>query len=147
MLLYHGTDYKNATKICKEKQTNYEGLWCTNDAKLALKYGRHLIGIHVKEGSSGIDVYPLSTGKLTDTNNWRSEPMELFIAPCMEINCNLILQTNDPVECCEEIQELIKRYKFIISNLNEYGYPVETKIVIKEQLEGVIYDLEKILYE
>lgn len=90
MLLYHGTDYENAVKICNEKRTGYKGLWCTNDAQLALEYGKHLVCVHIPEGSFGVEVYPLSTGKLTNTLDWRSEPMELLIIPFMDIECNLV---------------------------------------------------------
>lgn len=90
MLLYHGTDYDNAVKICNEKRTNNDGLWCTNDAQIALGYGKFLVCIHIPEGSFGVEVYPLSTGRLTDTVDWRSEPMELLISPNMEIECNLV---------------------------------------------------------
>lgn len=90
MLLYHGTDYDNAVKICNEKRTGNKGLWCTNDAQLALGYGKHLVCVHISEGSFGVEAYPLSTGKLTDILDWRSEPMELLITPCMDIECNLV---------------------------------------------------------
>lgn len=90
MLLYHGTDYENAIKICNEKRTGNKGLWCTNNAQLALWYGKHLVCIHIPEGSFGVEVYPLSTGKLTDTLDWRSELMELLINPYMDIECNLV---------------------------------------------------------
>lgn len=46
MLLYHGTDYENAVKICNEKRIGYKGLWCTNDAQLALRYGKFLVCIY-----------------------------------------------------------------------------------------------------
>lgn len=90
MFLYHGTDYENVVKICNEKKTNHKGLWCTNDAQLSLGYGKHLVCVHIPEGSFGVKVYPLSTGKLTDTLDWRSEPMELLISPFMDIECNLV---------------------------------------------------------
>ncbi len=90
MLLYHGTDYENAVSICNEKRTNYKGLWCTNDARLALWYGKHLVCVHIPEGCFGVKVYPLSTGKLTDTLDWRSEPLELLISPFRDIECNLV---------------------------------------------------------
>lgn len=45
--------------------------------------------IYLKE-VFGVEVYPLSTGRLTDTIDWRSEPMELLISPNMEIECNLV---------------------------------------------------------
>ncbi len=67
MLLYHGTDYENAVKICNEKRTGHEGLWCTNDAQLALGYGKYLVCVHIPEGNFGVEVYPLSTGKLTNS--------------------------------------------------------------------------------
>lgn len=90
MFLYHGTDYENAVKICNEKRTGCEGLWCANNAQLALGYGKCLVCVHIPEGSFGVEVYPLSTGKLTDTLDWRSEPMELWISPFMDIECNLV---------------------------------------------------------
>ena len=89
MFLYHGTDYENAIKICDEKRTCHNGLWCTNDVQLALGYGKHLVCIHIPEGGFGVEAYPLSTGKLTDTLDWRSEPMELLISPYMAIECKL----------------------------------------------------------
>ena len=89
MFLYHGTDYENAIKICDEKRTCHNGLWCTNDAHFALGYGKHLVCIHIPEGGFGVEAYPLSTGKLTDTLDWRSEPMELLISPYMAIECKL----------------------------------------------------------
>lgn len=90
MFLYHGTDYENAVSICNEKKTNHKGLWCTNDAQLVLRYGNHLVCVHIPEGSFGVEAYPLSTRKSTNTLDWRSEPMELFISPCMDIECNLV---------------------------------------------------------
>lgn len=90
MFLYHGTNYENAVSICNEKRTECKGLWCTNDAQLALEYGKHLVCVHIPEGSFGVEAYPLSTGKLTDTLDWRSEPMELLISPFMDIECNLV---------------------------------------------------------
>jgi len=56
---------------------------------LALGYGKHLVCIHIPEGGFGVEAYPLSTGKLTDTLDWRSEPMELLISPYMAIECKL----------------------------------------------------------
>ena len=91
MFLYHGTDYENAVKICNEKRIGCEGLWCTNDAQLALGYGKHLVCVQISEGSIGVEVYPLSTGKLTNTVDWRSEPMELLICPFMDIECALVV--------------------------------------------------------
>lgn len=90
MFLYHGTDYENAVSICNEKRTNHKGLWCTNDAWLALGYGKHLVCVHIPEGSFGVEAYPLSTGKLTDTLDWRSEQMEFLINLYMEFECNLV---------------------------------------------------------
>lgn len=90
MFLYHGTDYNNAVKICNEKKTGIDGLWCTNDAQLALSYGEWLVCVHIPEGNWGVEVYPLSTGRLTDTIDWRSEPMEFRIIENMDIECNLI---------------------------------------------------------
>lgn len=90
MLLYHGTDYNNAIKICNEKRVNHKGLWCTNDARLVLGYGKHLVCVHIPEGSFGVEAYPLTTGKLTNSIDWRSEPMELLINSYMDIECNLV---------------------------------------------------------
>lgn len=89
MLIYHGTDYENAIKIYDKKRTCHNGLWCTNDAQLVLGYGKYLVCIHIPEGGFGVEAYPLSTGKLTDTLDWRSEPMELLISPYMAIECKL----------------------------------------------------------
>lgn len=90
MLLYHGTDYDNAIKICNEQHTSNVGLWCTNDAQIALLYGKYLVCVHIPEGSYGVEVYPLSTGKLTDTLDWRSEPAEFRLQENMDIECNLV---------------------------------------------------------
>ena len=90
MLLYHGATYDNAVKICNEKLTNHKGLWCTNDAQIALSYGKYLVCIHILEGSYGVEVCPLSTGKLTNTLDWRSEPMEFKIIENMKIECNFV---------------------------------------------------------
>lgn len=89
MFLYHGTDINSAEKICAEKKVNHKGLWCTNDPQLALTYGECLVCVHIEEGSWGVEVYPLSTGKLTDTIDWRSEPMEFMIVGDKNIECNL----------------------------------------------------------
>ena len=57
---------------------------------MALGYGKYLVCIHVLEGSFGVEAYPLSTGKLTNSFDCRSEPMELLISPFMDIECKLV---------------------------------------------------------
>lgn len=46
--------------------------------------------IHIPEGSWGVEVYPSSTGKLSDTLDCRSEPMEFRIMGKTKIECNLV---------------------------------------------------------
>lgn len=89
MLLYHGTNYDSAIRICNKKRTEEKGLWCTNDAQIALSYGKTLICVHIPEGSWDVEVYPLSTGKLTNTIDWGSEPMEFFVRENIKLHCTL----------------------------------------------------------
>jgi len=90
LLLYHGTDYNSAIKICNEKKTSHDGLWCANDASLAASYGNVLVCIWIPEGSYEVEAYPLSTGKITDTLDWQSEPMEFRIEESSCIVCDLV---------------------------------------------------------
>jgi hypothetical protein len=76
-------------KICNEKRSGKKGLWCSNDAQIALSYGKILICVHIPEGNWDVEVYPLSTGKLTNTIDWRSEPMEFFIRENVKVDCTL----------------------------------------------------------
>lgn len=90
MLLYHGTDRENAIKICNEQRVNQNGLWCANSAQIALGYGNTLVCIDIPEGNFGAECYPLSTGKLTDTIDWSSEPMEILLSADTKIVCYLV---------------------------------------------------------
>ena len=54
---------------------------------------------------------------------------------------------NNPSWCCDEIEQKIDEYKYKLNNLDKYGYYLEAKIAIRNELEAIIRDLEKILYE
>lgn len=54
---------------------------------------------------------------------------------------------NNPSWCCEKIQEKIEEYKYKLNTLDKYGYSLDAKIAIRNEIESVVYDLEKILYE
>ncbi len=49
--------------------------------------------------------------------------------------------------CCNKIEELIQKYKCKQNTLDKYGYSLDTKVVIRNELETVLNDLERILYE
>lgn len=90
LILYHGTDYDNAVKICNEKQTNQTGLWCTNNVQDALKYGKHLVCIHIPEDSWGLKKYLSDTGEQIDMSRWPKEPLDFHIRENVSIECNLV---------------------------------------------------------
>ncbi len=54
---------------------------------------------------------------------------------------------NNPSWCCDKIEELIEEYKDRQNTLDKYGYSLDTKVAIRNELETVISDLERILYE
>jgi len=54
---------------------------------------------------------------------------------------------NNPFWCCDKIEELIQEYKCRQNTLDKYGYSLDTKVAIRNELETVIGDLERILYE
>lgn len=54
---------------------------------------------------------------------------------------------NNPSWCCEKIQEKIDEYRDRINTLDKCGYSLDTKITIGNELESIIHDLQKILYE
>ncbi len=89
MILYHGTDYDNAQMLCNSGCTNENGLWCANDKGIALSYGKCIVLVYISEGHNLVDIYPLSTGKLTEIDDWTQEPIELFIQPYTKIRCKM----------------------------------------------------------
>ena len=54
---------------------------------------------------------------------------------------------NNPSWCCDKIEELIQEYKFRQNTLDKYRYSLDFKVAIRNELETVISDLERILYE
>ncbi len=54
---------------------------------------------------------------------------------------------NNPSWCCDKLEELIEEYKDRQNTLDKYGYSLEAKVAIRNELETVISDLERILYE
>lgn len=54
---------------------------------------------------------------------------------------------NNPSCCCEKIQEKIEEYKYKLNTLDKYGYSLDAKIAIRNEIESIANDLEKILYE
>ena len=54
---------------------------------------------------------------------------------------------NNPSWCCEKIQEKIEEYRYKLNTLDRYGYSLDAKIAIRNEIESVIGDLERILYE
>ncbi len=54
---------------------------------------------------------------------------------------------NNPSWCCDKLEELIEEYKDRQNTLDKYGYSLDTKVAIRNELETVISDLEIILYE
>ena len=54
---------------------------------------------------------------------------------------------NNPSWCCDKIEEKIEEYKYKLSTLDKYGYSLDAKIAIRNELEAIIGDLERILYE
>lgn len=54
---------------------------------------------------------------------------------------------NNPSWCCDKIEEKIEEYKYKLSTLDKYGYSLDVKIAIRNELEAIIGDLERILYE
>lgn len=88
MILWHGSRHKTAECV-KRQQTGEEGLWCANDRAIAASYAPYLVMVEMPEGCPSAEAYPLSTGRLTDTDDWQSEPMELFIKPGTPIKCRM----------------------------------------------------------
>lgn len=56
-------------------------------------------------------------------------------------------KVNYPSWCCEKMQEKIEDYKYKIATLDRYAYHLEAKIAVRNELEAIINDLERILYE
>ncbi len=54
---------------------------------------------------------------------------------------------NNSSWCCDKLEELIEEYKDRQNTLDKYGYSLEAKVAIRNELETVISDLERILYE
>ena len=54
---------------------------------------------------------------------------------------------NNPSWCCDKIEEKIDEYKYKLNTLDKYGYSLDVKIAIRNELEAIIGDLERILYE
>lgn len=53
---------------------------------------------------------------------------------------------NNPSWCCEKIQEKIEEYRYKLNTLDRYGYSLDAKIAIRNEIESAISDLERILY-
>lgn len=54
---------------------------------------------------------------------------------------------NNALWCCEKIQEKIDEYKNKLNTLDKFGYSLDTKIAIRNEIESIVHDLENILYE
>ena len=54
---------------------------------------------------------------------------------------------NNPSWCCDKIEEKINEYKYKLSTIDKYGYSLDAKIAIRNELEAIIGDLERIFYE
>lgn len=96
MKVYHGTNSDLAyNNLLHSSISNSEGLWVANSPEIAKTYGNFILEIIINENADYIELYPLSTGKLTQIENVDTkEPMEIYIKPYSKL-----LKTESYIEC------------------------------------------------